>query len=99
MVDLLCYKFGQGKELVFRGDGRVDMWEHALEYGQRVQWSPIRHEISNGMYCSADLELTVQYVSSGGMPVVVDWSRHGGALKVNCLTERNGEDEWATLVK
>jgi hypothetical protein len=30
---------------------------------------------------------------------VVDWSGHSGALRVKYLTERNGEDEWATLVK
>jgi hypothetical protein len=99
MVNLFCYKLGRGKELIFHGDGQVYIWEHALEYGQRVQWGPVRHEFSNGIYYTPDLELAIQYVRSGGILVVVDWSGHGGTLKVKYLAERNGEDEWATLVK
>lgn len=77
----------------------MGIWQYALEYGQRVPWGPVRHEFSNGIYYTPDLELAMQYVRSGGILVVVDWSGHGGALKVKYLTGRNGADEWATLVK
>lgn len=85
----------RGKNIVYHGMQRRDVFYMSLGLGQRPLWTLGGNEFGPGLYFTYDPQIAKAYAGPGGVLIAVDWSNEGGHLSKKIL--RGGE--WTRQVK